>query len=98
MSAAAAEPFTIPEDAVYPRDEANRYRIYARRGDALNVLATAGSPEALGVALVQLDSDAAEVGERLSDSGAIGVLDAVARRWIVLPWYRTEPGSLRRIR
>lgn len=88
------EPLTIPEDAVYPRDEEHRYRIYARRGRGrtmkLEVLACAGSKEALGVALVTLDEDEREHGRRLVDLGAIGVLDAVDRRWIILPWHRPD--------
>lgn len=86
--------YEIDVDAVYPRDEEYRFRIYARRGRgrtmALDVLACAGSPAALGVALVTLDEDEREHGRRLCDHGAIGVLDAVARRWIVLPWHRPE--------
>lgn len=80
----------IEEDAIYPRDEEHRYRIYARRGSEIEVLACAGSPEALGVALVQLDEDERERDRRLVDLGAIGVLDAVASRWIILPWHRPD--------
>lgn len=94
MGTVARRPFEIDEDAVYPRDEAHRYRVYARRGRGrsleLVVLACAGSSAALGVALVTLNEDERERGRRLSDLGAIGVLDAVDRRWIILPWHRPE--------
>lgn len=86
-------PSILAENDVYPRDEEHRYRIYARTGDGLRVLACAGSPEALGVAIVQLDEDEKERGLRLVDLGAIGVLDAVAGRWIILPWHRNERRS-----
>lgn len=88
------DPVEIPEDAVYPRDEEHRYRLYARRGRGrnveLDVLACAGSPQALGLAIITLDQDEAERGRRLVDLGAIGVLDAVEHRWIIQPWHRPE--------
>jgi hypothetical protein len=80
----------IEEDAIYPRDAEHRYRIYARHGEEIEVLACAGSPEALGVAIVQLDEDERDRGRRLVDLGAIGVLDAVAGRWLIMPWHRPE--------
>jgi hypothetical protein len=84
----------LDADVIYPRDEEHRYRIYARRGSGrtveLEVLACAGTPAGLGVALVTLDEDEKEHGRRLVDLGAIGVLDAVDRRWIVMPWHRPE--------
>lgn len=91
---ASADPYVLDADVIYPRDDEHRYRIYARRGSGrtieLEVLACAGSPEALGLALVTLDEDEKEHGRRLIDLGAIGVLDAVDRRWIVMPWHRPE--------
>jgi hypothetical protein len=80
----------IPEEAYAPRDAEHRYRVYARRGRDLRILAFADSPGGVGVALVQLDEDEREHGRRLVDLGAIGVLDAVEGRWIVLPWHRPE--------
>lgn len=80
--------YAIAPDDLYPRDDEHRYRIYARRGDDLRVLACAGSPEALGVALVCLDDDQGGLGERLYELGQIGVLDAVRGRWLILPWTR----------
>lgn len=77
----------IPSTALYPRDEAHRLRIYARRGDDLRVVA-ATDADGLGTALLQLDADEREHGRRLSDLGAIGVLDAIERRWLILPWHR----------
>jgi hypothetical protein len=78
-------------DAIYPRDEEHRYRLYARRGRGdLQVLACASDAASLGLALVTLDEDEAEHGRHLYDNGAIGVLDVIKRRWIVLPWHRPE--------
>lgn len=54
------------------------------------MLAAAGSPEALGVALVALHADNMTQGRRLYEEGYIGILDAVEGRWIVLPWPRPE--------
>lgn len=68
----------------WTRDEEERYRIVkladTELGDFPITVATAPTPEALGVALVTL----AEEGE-LQDE-AIGVLDTIARRWLVNPW------------
>jgi hypothetical protein len=85
----------LAENDIYPRDEEHRYRIYARKGRDLKVLAGAGSPEALGVALVTLHQDQLDLGggKTLGDLGAIGVLDAVAGRWIILPWHRPDPSG-----
>lgn len=91
--AALAQPadvYELPIDTLYPIDEQHRYRVYARRGKELEVLCAAPSPEAMGTALVQLDRDSAEHGRRLVDQGAIGVLDVIDRRWIVMPWHRPE--------
>ena len=73
-----------------------RYRIYAVRDDDPRtpvLLATAPDAEALGVALVTLDSDAREAGGHVYDDGAIGVLDGLLRRWLILPWSRSTPGA-----
>lgn len=82
--------FSIPSDALYPRDEQHRLRIYARKGDDLRVLA-ATDIDGLGLALCVLESDQVEYGRHLSDLGAIGILDAVERRWLIMPWHR-DPG------
>lgn len=79
----------ISSDALYPRDEEHRLRVYARRGSDLRVLA-ATDLDGLGVMLRQLDEDEREHGRRLIDLGAIGVLDAVEGRWLILPWHRPE--------
>lgn len=78
----------IPMDDVYPRDEAHRYRLYARNDDGLNILAATDSPGGLGEAIVQIHADQKEAGRRLADLGQIGVLDAIESDWIVLPWGR----------
>ena len=83
---ASERPLVVDADALYPRDEENRYRIYLRQGEELKVIATAGDAEALGVALVTLHRDAAP--GRIYDDGSVGILDCVAREWIVLPWQR----------
>lgn len=89
-------------DALWPRNAENRYRIYARRGRKLTVLATAATPAGVGNALVSLDDDARKVDRRLVDEGAIGVLDVLpdystgqrvgkrGGRWIVMPWHRPD--------
>jgi hypothetical protein len=86
----SALPLTTEHDAVYPRDEQHRYRIYARRGDRLEVLACTPTPAGIGVTLVQLHNDAKQAGGRLADLGFIGVLDAVEHEWIVLPFGRKK--------
>jgi hypothetical protein len=88
------EPFDVPEEAVYPLPE-SRYRIYARRGEEREILAHAPDPAGLGVALVQLDEDERERGRRLVDLGAIGILDALEHRWLIMPWHRRDPALLR---
>jgi len=81
--------YSLPSDELYPRDEAHRLRVYARKGKDLRVLACCGV-DSLGVTLVQLDADERDQGggRSLGDLGAIGVLDAVERRWLVSPWHR----------
>jgi len=81
--------YVIPSDALYPRDDAHRLRIYARTADRLTVVA-ASDAEGLGPALLQLDADERERGRRLVDLGAIGVLDSVERRWLIMPWHKPE--------
>jgi hypothetical protein len=81
--------YVIPSTALYPLDEEHRLRIYARVGKRLRVVA-ATDFEGLGPALRQLDADEAEHGRRLCDLGAIGVLDAVAGRWLIPCWHRPE--------
>lgn len=83
--------FTIESDALYPRDEANRFRIYARKGRRRPYVVATTDAEGLGPALLQLDADQREYGLRLVDLGAIGILDAVERRWLVMPWHRPDP-------
>jgi hypothetical protein len=80
----------IDPDAVYPRDEAHRYRLYGRDGDALTVLACAPDPEGVGAAIAQLHADQREHGGTLGDLGQIGILDAVEREWIVNPFPRVR--------
>lgn len=74
----------------YPRDPENRYRLYVRVGDRLEVIATAPDAGGLGCAIVTIHDDQRTVGRRLADLGRVGVLDAVAGEWIVLPWDRGE--------
>lgn len=91
--AATAPVYTIASDALYPRDEEHRLRVYARRGRRLRVIA-ATDWDGLGPCLRQLEEDERERGLRLSDLGAIGVLDAVEGRWIIPCWHRPEVGPL----
>jgi len=77
-------------DDLYPRDERERYRIYAVRGDEREILATAADAGGVGQALITMHEDCKEVDMRLADLGTIGVLDAVEGEWVVLPWGRKE--------
>lgn len=83
--------FVIDSDVLYPRIAEERFRLYGRRGGALDVLATCADFEAVGVAIGQLHADAKEAGGELGDSGALGVLDAVAGEWVVNPFWRETP-------
>lgn len=85
--------YAIDVDVLYPRTDAERFRLYARRGSDLQVLATTDTAGGIGEAIVQIDADQAEIGQQLGDLGALGVLDAVAGRWIVSPWHRSERKS-----
>ena len=82
--------YVIDSDALYPRDAENRFRLYGLRGKALDVLATCGDLEAVGVAVGQLHEDAKVVGGVFGDSGSFGLLDAVAGEWIVSPFRPKE--------
>lgn len=83
----------ITTDQLWPRDEEHRYRLYARRGSQLEVLAAAGTPGGVGVAIFQLDADEREQGGALGDLGAFGILDVIERRWVVSPWHRRTIGA-----
>lgn len=87
----------IDSDALWPRDEEHRFRIYAVAGDNMKVLAATPTAEGIGTALFTLHEDAKQDGRRLADEGRIGVLDVLAADahnvhprgdWIVLPWDR----------
>lgn len=83
--------YVIDQDVLYPRDAEHRYRLYARRGGELEVLATAAEAGGVGEAIIQLHDDEKKNGGRLSDRGAFGILDVVAGEWLVLPWQRRFP-------
>lgn len=70
-------------DLHYPRSEEERYRIYTyKAGDPSgSILCTAGTPEALGLALVTMHDE-----REFPPGTAVGVLDAVNRKWIINPW------------
>jgi hypothetical protein len=89
MARAAA--YTIDSDDLYPRTAEERFRLYGRRGNSLDVLATCADFEAVGVAIGQLHADAKDAGGELGDSGAFGLLDAVAGEWVVNPFWRETP-------
>lgn len=67
-----------------PRNGEERFRIYCRSHEGeLTLIATCGSPEALGVAIVTLGR------EHEFDDCALGILDALGEtgeKWIVRPW------------
>jgi hypothetical protein len=82
--------YELPEEAVAPRDEANRYAVYVVAGDRMRWLTTSDA-RGLGQAIVAQDLDAQAAGLRgLVDLGRFGILDRVERRWVVLPWQRRE--------
>lgn len=82
------------DDDVWPRDDPDyRYRLYARRGHTLEVLACAPDAGGIGAAIVALDEDMRAVGGALPDVGVIGILDVAdgpRGRWILLPWQRGQ--------
>lgn len=78
----------IDIDDLYPRDETERYRLYAVRGDEREILATAPDAGGIGQALITNHEDCKEVGMRLSDLGMIGILDTVEGEWVLLPYTR----------
>lgn len=85
----------IPQDTLYPRDAQHRYRLYARVGTRLTILACAPDPGGIGQALVTLHDDAKAAGSRLADSGRIGILDVLGGEdghgdWVLLPWDRYD--------
>lgn len=80
----------VDHEALWPRDERHRYRVYARIGKELTVLCACPEPGGIGQALVAFHDDQKQVGQRLADLGQIGVLDVIAGDWIVLPWARRE--------
>lgn len=80
--------YEIDVDVLWPRDEEHRYRLYGRRGRELTVLAAAPTAGGIGEAILQLHADAKEAGGTLGDSGVTGILDAVDREWIVVPWQK----------
>jgi hypothetical protein len=84
---------SIDIDQLWPRDEDHRYRLYARRGTDLHVLAASPSAGGIGEAIVALHEDEKTVGRRFADLGVFGVLDVLAGgptgEWIVLPWERS---------
>lgn len=84
----------IDSTDIWPRDEENRYRLYAVRGPVREVLATAPSMAGIGLAIQAYHEDQKEVGRRLADLGNIGILDVLAPgprgEWILLPYPRKE--------
>src|SRR3990172_6338070 len=82
-----AEREDLPWEDVAPRDERNRFRIYrVKDGGEPELVATAATPGAVGLALVTLGRE----GE--FDDQAVGVLDALADpekatgSWVLTPW------------
>lgn len=73
----------LTTDAIWPRDEEHRYRLYAINGAgrALRVLAAAPDGAGIGTAMVTLAAE----GE-IEQVDRVGVLDAVAGSWVVNPW------------
>lgn len=80
----------ITHDDLWPRDAEHRYRLYVVRDDEREVLAASPTMEGIGLAIRTIHDDCKEVDMRLFDLGKIGVLDAVAHEWILLPWSRRD--------
>lgn len=81
----------IDNDDLWPRDEEHRFRLYARRGETLKLLAATPTMAGIGTAIEELDRDAQADGGSINDEGVLGVLDVMAGakgRWLVLPWQR----------
>ena len=75
---------TLPRKEI-PRNETHRFRLYKLVYDELYLLATATTPEDVGMAIVTLGSEGEFSG------GCLGLLDThgadeVPGTWIVLPW------------
>lgn len=67
-----------------PRTEEEKYRLYERGADGeLILVATTGTAEGVGVALVTLADDRREAGD---PAPIVGVLDGLAGRWISGLW------------
>ena len=103
-TASGKEPFAIPWEDLWPRDEQHRYRLYRLcecpdcdrgkidgercptcrgEGRIRDLLTAVESPEALGVALVQLGRE----GEfQDCAAGVLDVLGDKGQKWVLLPW------------
>lgn len=77
-------------DDLWPRTDEMRYRLYVVRGDEREVLAASPSMEGIGLAISTIHDDCKEAGLRFADLGIPGVLDTMAREWLVVPWVRKE--------
>lgn len=82
-------------DQLWPRDAEHRYRIYAKQGDTLVVLAACPTAGGIGQAIVQLHEDQKAAGRRLCDLGRVGVMDVMpdgkpspTGEWILSMWDR----------
>lgn len=79
---------TLTTDELWPRTAEFRFRLYARVGDELTVLATAPDAGGLGQAIVALHEDAKRAGRRLCAEGRVGVMDVLGGKngrgeWII---------------
>lgn len=89
----SGDAFGIDVDDLWPRDEEHRYRLYARVGRRLDVLAASDSTAGIGLAISTIHDDQKQAGRRLADLGQIGVMDVLAGargEWIVLPFNRSN--------
>ena len=72
-------------DEVWPRDEEHRFRLYARRGEVLRIVAAGPSLESVGVAFAQAIWE-----EEFSREDSVGVLDVrphlESGSWLVSPF------------
>jgi len=78
----------ITHDDLWPRDAEHRYRLYVVRGPEREVLAAAPTMQGIGLAISTIHDDCKQVGRRLADLGKVGILDAIEREWILMPFDR----------
>lgn len=91
-----ADAHELTTDELYPRCEEERFRLYIRRNDELEILASAADMGGIGLAIGTIHDDCKNAGmRRFDDLGVLGILDTLAHapvitsgEWVVTPWER----------